>query len=331
MKLSIIVLAATLPACGLVQIKGPDSSSGVTTTSETTSSGGHGPSAATRAWRRAQAKHEDALESLHYYATTKTVASHGTVNQFADNALALLQKDAFAELKDQCRKHVFAGEKDGTAYGKEYMHAKVLCPEIARSEEILKDAVRLGARAFAEYQVSDGFERELAKIEKEQRVYVDLVVQGNDAEAEKKRVASFVQKYYDALGEPLPDDVLGRIDTQVQTRSKAIQDAAAKGKIAAPASRDAAAERAIIDAYKSHHPQIRIVRAWMTDPGWRTIREDGIISRRAKNAELLVKAKDGTYCAVIPASVGQPYAGGGQYSSTIGVDEFIEGTPVRCP
>ena len=70
----------------------------------------------------------------------------------------------------------------------------------------------------------------------------------------------------------------------------------------------------------------------MEDAEWKLVKNDfGVLLRHYKDASVLVKAKDGSFCALVPASVGQPYEANGKYANTYGVDEFIEARPVKCP
>jgi hypothetical protein len=104
---------------------------------------------------------------------------------------------------------------------------------------------------------------------------------------------------------------------------------AAAGKIVRSTKADAGAEKAIREVYAR---RFDVKAVAMTDPEWRVVRNDcGVLLRHYKNAEVLVKAKDGSFCALVPASVGQHYEDMGTCSSRYGVDEFIEGRPVNCP
>jgi hypothetical protein len=284
--------------------------------------------AATAAWRAAERQYGNELEDLYWFATKKPEPGSTAAMQHADRALRALQKRPLDGLRPDCASGRFTGERAGTAYRKEYMRAATLCPLVLRSQEIYRRALRA-------WELHDLAGR-IAEIRRRAehagtKLYVSDVVKGFSAEDQKAYVSSFVTRHFEALGEPIPSAALAPLDEVAALFRQTASEAAARTPLPKGKGRDAGAERAIRETYGARNPGIKILRIVMDDAQWQIVRSPiGAVLRRYKNATVILKAKDG-FCAAVPASVGQPYQMGGRFGPKYGVDEFLEGTPVKCP
>jgi len=285
--------------------------------------------AATDAWRVVQREQGDRLVRLYEYATQKTPGPTGN-DQYARRALDDLKELAkLDDVKKGCAEGRFKGEDAGVTRDGACLTAAIMCPLVAKAEEHTKKGLREWANAYAESRLSSGKET-LATIEKEKRIFLTDAIEGIDSAGRRKYVTSFVKDYYDALGEPVPETILVKVDALVAETKKAIEAAAAVGKMEKPASKDAGAERAIKEAYASRK-DIQIKRVWLVDASWKIKKNDiGLITNRYKDGSVLVKVKGANACIIVPAAVGQSYAGGGRYAAGYSVDEYTSGTAVSC-
>lgn len=290
-----------------------------------------GPSDATRAWRDAQRQYGEDLQALHAFATEHPKDHENSADQRADRAIALMKKPGLGELQKTCAAGTFKGEKDGTSSGEEYMHADTMCPMVEKRDAILKKAVHEWAVAYSNYRLWD-HHRGIDKMKENKRIYLSSAVEGVTAQSEREYLSAFVKKYFDAIGEPVPEEVLKKADAHATEFNQLAESLAAAGKLPKPAASDPGAEAAVRKNYEGAEKKPNILKVWMTQSDWKVVRNDfGVILRHYKDAEVLVKAKTGNYCLVVPASVGQQHQGGGVYAKDYGVDQFLDGYPVKCP
>ncbi len=298
---------------------------------ETQSAEVGGPSDATRAWRDAQRQYSEDLQSLHAFATEHPKDHENSADQRADRAIALLKKPGLGELQKACAAGTFKGEKDGTAHGEEYMHADTLCPMVEKREAILKTAVREWATAYGNSRLWD-MHRGIEKVTEKKRVYLSSAAEGVDAKGQRDHLSASVKKYFEAIGEDVPEELLKKADAHAAEFNQVVESLAAVGKMPKPEAGDPGAEAAVRKAYEGRKDAPQVKKVWMTQSDWKVVRNDfGVILRHYKDAEVLVKAKTGNYCIVVPASVGQQHQGGGVYAKEYGVDQFLDGYPVKCP
>jgi hypothetical protein len=286
--------------------------------------------AATEAWRQVQRDYEDRLARLYEYETQPHEGPIGT-DQYANTALRYWKEvDKLADVKKGCEEHRYDGERAGVSYNEQFLTAKTMCPLIVRADEIYKKGVRNYAAAYGLGTLSN-LTNTLSKIQKDKQVFVSDAVAGIDIAERRKYISSFVGKYYEALGEPIPEDLLTKVDGMVAEMNKAIETAAAEGKPEKVAAKDAGAEKAIAETYKARHKGIQIKRVYMIDSVWKIKHNNiGLITNRYKDGSVVVKAKGVNACIIVPAAVGQAYAGGGRYSAHYEVDEYTSGTPIKC-
>jgi hypothetical protein len=282
--------------------------------------------AAYEAWRQVEREHKDRLWRLHDYATNLPKGAISS-DQFLRRALSDFKElGKLDDVKKGCAENRYAGERRGEPP----VDAKTICPLLADAETVLKKAVRAYALAYGEGSFYD-FDRSIEKVEKEKQVYLSRAIEGFDKAEERKQFAGRVKEYFDALGEPVPEELLVKVDERVERMKKIIDAAAAEGKIDRPAGKDAGAERAIAEAVTARHKGVQIKKVWMSDAVWKVKQNNlGIIINRYKDGALLIKAKGADYCIVVPSSVGQAYAGGGKYSAHYEVDDYLSGQPVKC-
>jgi hypothetical protein len=298
---------------------------------ETRSAEVGGPSDATRAWRDAQRQYGEDLKTLHYFATTHPTDGENSADQKADHALGLMKKAGLGEVQKSCAAGTFKGEKDGTSHGEEFMHADTLCPMVEKRDAILKAAVHEWAVAYGNHRLWD-MHRSIDTMKEKKRVYLSNAAEGVDAKRERDYLSSFVKKYFEAIGEAVPEELLKKADAHAAEFNQVVESLAAVGTLPKPAAADPGAEAAVRKAYEGGKDNVQVKKVWMTHDDWRVVRNDfGVILRHYKNAEVLVKAKTGNYCLVVPASVGQQHQGGNVYAKEYGVDEFLDGVPVKCP
>ena len=287
--------------------------------------------AATEAWRIVQREQGERLGRLHDYATNpfdRPVSS----DQYAHRALNDLKDLAkLDEVKKGCAEGRYKGENAGVTHDESYLTAATMCPLVASAEEHIKKGLRARASACAESTLSN-LTSTIDRVEKEKQVSLDAAIKGVDAAERRKYISGFVKEYFDALGEPVPEALLAKVDAMVAKTQKAIVDAAAAGKMEKAAGKDAGAERAIKDSYTVRHEGIVIKKVWLIDSAWKIKHSSvGLITNRYKDGSLLVKVKgiDGA-CLIVPAAVGQSYAGGGRYAASYDVDDYLSGIPVTC-
>ncbi len=322
-RLLVVGLALASTACGLVKVETP-SGSPVQVTNASGSPGVGAGGDATASWRRAVRAGESELASL--VAWSKDQSASNSFDQHAERALRLRKSTLLAEIAGHCAAKAYDGERTG-----EELRAADVCPLLAKREAILLGA----AKSFADKETArrvDELAKGVAAIRETKKASVTDVVKGRDKDQDRAYVSSFVKKYYDEIDQPIPEAILGRIDTVASEREKTLADLAASSDVKLADAHDAGAERAIKESYQQWQPSMQIVSVRMQDAEWKPVQNDfGIVLRRYKNARVVVRAKSGAYCLAVPASVGQPHAGGGKFASTYGVDQFLEGFPIRCP
>ncbi len=285
---------------------------------------------ANRAWRTACEQYGSQMARLYEDANLKTQPPFDN-DQRANYALNDLQQiNKLDDLKKGCAENRYAGETLTASPQAPYLTPQTMCPLVAAAETHFKNGVRVWAQSYGEARLAS-LDQQAARVEKEKQVFLKDVVTGIDAADRKKYVSTFVKRYFDALGEPIPAALLDQVDAKIANMHKVIETVAADGKVDKPAGKDAGAERAIAKYYTDRFPAIQIKKVWMTDAAWKVKQNEiGVITNRYKNGSLLIKAKDADYCIVLPAAVGQTYAGGGKYETGYNVDEYLSGMPVKC-
>jgi hypothetical protein len=288
-----------------------------------------GSKASTDAWFDAMSQQGSQVARLMWLSNHHPKEGDTAPDQRADRALALLKENKFAELDKACAAGTFEGA-DAAVVDGETLDPKSVCPMMSKRDDLMKTSVREWATAYGEKFVVD-MTRRLDDIKSKKKVALSSAVEGVDAAGKRKYVTSFVSKYFDALGEPVPDALLKKVDDYVAAFHATVESVATNAPTSKPAASDAGAEAAVRKAYE-RTSGIQIQKVWMTKSEWQPVKNDiGIILRRYKDAAVLVKGKTGNYCLVVPASVGQQYQGGGTYASNYGVDTFLEGEVVKCP
>lgn len=332
-KLTFAALAFLVTGCA-AQLRLPGLAIGGGNTTSSSSSGGEQgapsvlDSASTKAWREVLRRRDDDLDAL--YSRLNDVPKPGSTSpdQHADWALAMMKNDKLADVAQGCAAGTYTGEETKLDERHAYLHAATMCPLVVDRMALLKKNVHAWGVAIIDYYFWQE-ENRIERISKDKRVSTGLLEEAQSAQKLKEYVASFAKKTFDAIGEPVPEDALKKADELFAKRQDTIMKLAAAGKIDPSAKADPGAEKAIRDVYAKRFDVKKVV---MEDAEWKLVKNDlGILLRHYKNASVLVKAKDGSFCAMVPASVGQPYEANGQYAKTYGVDEFIEAYPVKCP
>ena len=330
-RILLAVLALSSQAC-MIRVPGLNLG-GLGGSSSSSSSGGSAEpaplieSSANKAWRNVLNQKEDALTALHRRLEDVPTQGSNSADQHADWSLALLKKDELADVAKGCAAGTYKGETL-TLDRREFLKADVICPKVIDREALLKKNVHAWGVA-----ILDGYFWEIGnridRMEKDGRVPVSLLEEPQSAQKMKEYVASFAKKTFAAIGEEVPQEALVKAETLTKKRQDVIAKLAAAGKIDRAPKADGGAEKAIREVYARRFEVKSVI---MKDADWKVVRNDyGVLLRHYKNADVLVKAKDGSFCALVPASVGQPYEDMGKYANTYGVDEFIEGYPVKCP
>lgn len=285
-------------------------------------------SAATKAWRGVLNQKRDALESLYERINDQPKPGSTSPDQHADWALKLINNDQLAEVAQGCAAKTYDGEELKFDQRDAYLKASTMCPLVVDRIALLKKTVHAWGVAVADYYFWQE-ENRIERIAKEGKVSTGLLEEAQSAQKMKEYVASFAKKTFESIGEPVPPEALAKADTLFAKRQDTIMKLAAAGKMDVSKKADGGAEKAIREVYARRFDVKKVI---MTDADWKLVKNDyGVLLRHYKDASVLVKAKDGSFCALIPASVGQPYEDNGKYANTYGVDEFIEAFPVKCP
>jgi hypothetical protein len=332
--MAFIVVAVSLSTgCNLVKVgglgRGP--ATHASNGSESSASGSNGAvkaasGGATDNWRAALRAGGDDLESFHYFATVAPKADDTAPDQKFEHANKLRKNDMLRQIAEQCAAGAYNGEQTN-----EKLRAGELCPLLIKREEVLVRSARAWADRETERRV-DELARDIDTIKKEGKVSLTDLVEGRDAKKDREYVTAFVGKYYQALGQPVPQPLLARIDKIATDRDAAILDAAKSNTEKLATGRDPGAEKAIAEEYAQANTGIKIRRVRMVDSDWKPVHNDiGVVLRRYKDSEVIVEAKSGGVCAVVHASVGQQHSGGGSFAPKFGVDTFIDARPVVCP
>lgn len=330
-RLLLAVLAvSSLQAC-VIRIPGL-SLGGAPASSSSSSSAGAGESSildspATKAWREVLRSKDDELEALRERINDQPKEGSTSADQHADWALAQLKKDTLADVAAGCAAGTYKGEAL-TLQGREYLKAEQMCPLVIDRAALLEKTVHAWGVAIIDNYFWQHANR-TAEILKSKRVSTGLLEEPQSVQGLKDYVASFAKKTFESIGETVPADALAKAEPLFKERQDVIMKLAVAGKITPPAKADPGAEKAIRDVYARRFDVKKVI---MEDADWKLVKNDfGVLLRHYKDASVLVKAKDGSFCALVPASVGQPYEANGKYANTYGVDEFIEAYPVKCP
>lgn len=324
-----VLAVSSLQACVL---RIPGLNIGGESSSSSGSSSGAGQasildSPATKAWRDVIRSKEDALESLRERINDQPKEGSTSADQHADWALALIKKDTLADVAAGCTAGTYTGEAL-TLQGREYLKADKMCPLVVDRTNLLKKTVHAWGVAIIDNYFWQHSTR-TAEIAKSKRVSTGLLEEPQSVQGLKDYVASFAKKTFESIGETVPQEALAKAEQLFKERQDVIMKLAAEGKLIASVKADTGAEKAIREVYAKRFDVKKVI---MEDAEWKLVKNDfGVLLRHYKNASVLVKAKDGSFCAYVPASVGQPYEDNGKYAPTYGVDEFIEAYPVKCP
>ncbi len=286
-------------------------------------------SASTKAWRAVldNRQLEEQLTQLHEYLEDGPKEGSTSPDQHAEWIIKFLKNDKLAEVAAGCKAGTYKGETL-TLERRKWLKADAICPSVVDREALLKKQVHAWGVAICDRSFWEIGTR-IDRIEKEGKVSTGLLEEAQSAQKMKDYVASFAKKTFEAIGEQVPPEALAKADDLTKRRQDVIAKLAVAGKIDRTAKADAGAEKAIREVYARRFDVKSVI---MRDGDWKVVRNDfGVLLRHYKNADVLVKAKDGSFCALVPASVGQQYEDMGKYSNAYGVDEFIEGWPVKCP
>ncbi len=330
MSRAAFALVALLTAgCGLVKVEGPSGSPVHVSSAQPGNEAGPAagpPSESTAAWRAAVRSAESEMAAFVELATKPPKPGDTSPDQRVERALRLRKSEKLAEIAKNCAAKAYDGERTG-----EDLRAANVCPLLAKRDALMVQAARAWADAETDRRINE-LSQNVEKMKKSGRASVTDAVKGRNKESDRTYILSFVGKYYEAVGQPPSEELLAKVDKVAEGREAALVELAGSAKTTRASARDAGAERAVADLYAKRQPGIQIQSVRMIDSDWKPVRDSlGQILRRYKDAEVIVKAKSGAYCLAVPASVGQPYLGGGNYSNVYGVDEFLEGFPTRCP
>jgi hypothetical protein len=286
-------------------------------------------SSATRAWRAVldNRQLEEQLTDLHERLEDQPKEGSTSPDQHAEWTLKFMKNDKLGEVAKGCAAGTFKGE-ELKLEGRKWLKADAICPLVIDREALLKKQVHAWGVAICDRYFWEMGNR-INDIEKDGRVSVGLLEQPQSAQKMKDYVASFAKKTFEAIGEQVPPEALAKADELFKRQQDVILKLAAAGKIDRSVKPDPGAEKAIRDVYARRFEVKSVI---MRDGDWKVVRNDfGVLLRHYKNADVLVKAKDGSFCALVPASVGQQYEDMGKYSNAYGVDEYLQGRPVKCP
>lgn len=282
---------------------------------------------AAKTWERAVRQNEGAIDTLYRLAGTMPKQGYTGAAASLDEALRLRTNEALAQLAADCQAGTYAGVR--VSVYREHQRPSVMCPLLVDREALLKKAIHEGAMEAVQHRVQ-GQADHVAELETSGKVPVSFLLEGKTVEAMRTYVTSFEKKYFEAIGETVPPEASKGVEEVVASWNAAVLELALKGKVEHAAKADPGAERAIKDVYAKRGFAVQAVL--MKDADWKLVKNDlGILLRHYKDADVLVKAKDGRSCAYVPASVGQQYEDAGRYAPRYGVDEFLEAWPVKCP
>lgn len=274
---------------------------------------------AREAWRMDSYALKKQLETLRDAATEHPNEGATSPDQRADWRLELLKAAPFGELAKACAAGKYKGASDADA----------TCPLVVKSDEILKNGVREWATLYAQRHLHEQTSHEIRKTH---TWSVKWALEPDNLARERAYFTSFVKKYFEGIGEPVPESLLKQVDAYVADVDKAIQEVMQVTTLTKSAGADPGAEAAIRSAYLKDRAGLRIERVTMTDAAWKIVKNDyGTTLRHYKDGKVVIRAKSGAYCLEVHASVGQLYIGGGAFAREYGVDLFDAGTVVKCP
>lgn len=285
-------------------------------------------SSATKAWREVLRSRESELDKLYQRVNDLPQAGSTSPDQHAQWALETLENDKLADVAANCEKGVYKEEGIELEPRRIFLKASTMCPLIRDRKELLEKTVRAWGLAIIEDRIAEQA-NQIERMEKSGRVPVSLLEKEQTPGEMKAYVASFAEKTFASIGEGVPENALQKSEDLFQRRRSVITKLASAKKIDKPSKGDPGAENAIRNTFEK---RFDVKKVLMQDDEWRIVKNDfGILLRRYKDATVLVKAKDGSFCALVPASVGQQYETMGEYEKAYGVDESIEAFPVKCP
>jgi hypothetical protein len=302
-----------------------------TPTSSTTSAAPSAPastgaSTASREWKRVLDVHGDALETLHRRLEDQPKPGATAPDQHARWALEAIKNDTLEDVATGCAAGTFRGETL-TLERRAHLKADVICPKVIDRQSLLRKTARAWGLAIIDERFAQ-LEGTVTRLETSGKVPVSLLIEVVNVQRLKDETALFAKAVFDELGEPVPADALSKADALLARRKAVIAKLAAAHPADRWAKSEPAAEKAVREVYAR---RVDVKAVYLRDADWTLVRgQFGVIERRFKNASVLAKAKDGSFCALIPAVVGQASQGSG-FGGAWGVDEFEEAFPVKCP
>lgn len=324
-----------IPALGLGGSPATSSASSTSAAPASAPGGGEtsGRSPATREWARVIDRHRYALDELH--ARLEDQPKPGSPSSGQEQHArwtfdALKKSDALEEVARGCAAGTYRGE---TLFAdapptEAHLKAEFICPKVVDRVNLLRNTARTWGVAIIDARFSE-LERLTTRIETEGKVPVSLLMEVLSVQDLEAQTAVFAKEVFAELGEAPPAQALARAEAVLARRKQVIAKLAADHQPDRWAKSEPAAEKAVRDVY-SRRFDVKAVR--MRDADWTLVRgQFGVVVRRFKGASLLVKAKDGSFCALVPAVVGQAANQTGGFGGAWGVDEFTEGFPVKCP